>query len=332
MRLIRVLPMLAAFAVASISVAPTTTHAQVAVGVSVTIAPPPLPVYVQPPIPADGYLWMPGYWAYGPGGYYWVPGTWVLPPEPELLWTPAYWSWENNVFIFHRGYWGPRVGFYGGINYGFGYSGFGYEGGYWDHGHFSYNRAVNNIRNVHVTNIYTKSVVNNVSVTRVSYNGGAHGTNARPSSRDEAFEHEHHVAPTSAQEQHERVASSNRALFASSNHGHPAIAATARPAEFKGRGTVPARGAAAPQTAPAMHSTPHPQAEPQMPRNAPVMHSAPPQAMPQPSHNAPGGGARPEPPHETRGGPPEKNDQRGRDQRGPGPDQNGPHDDRHDRQ
>ena len=38
--------------------------AQIAVGISVDIAPPPLPVYDQPPIPGDGYIWTPGYWAW----------------------------------------------------------------------------------------------------------------------------------------------------------------------------------------------------------------------------------------------------------------------------
>ena len=41
--------------------------------VSINIAPPALPVYVQPPCPVDGYLWTPGYWAYGDEGYFWVP-------------------------------------------------------------------------------------------------------------------------------------------------------------------------------------------------------------------------------------------------------------------
>ena len=54
--------------------------------VSVNFAPPALPVYEQPLCPAEGYLWEPGYWAWGPDyGYYWVPGTWVLAPEPGLL-------------------------------------------------------------------------------------------------------------------------------------------------------------------------------------------------------------------------------------------------------
>ena len=42
--------------------------------------PPPLPNYTQPPPPADGYIWTPGYWAWGPAGYYWVPGAWVSRP------------------------------------------------------------------------------------------------------------------------------------------------------------------------------------------------------------------------------------------------------------
>ena len=35
----------------------------------------------------------------------------------------------GGAFFWHEGYWGPHVGFYGGINYGFGYWGHGYEGG-----------------------------------------------------------------------------------------------------------------------------------------------------------------------------------------------------------
>ena len=45
------------------------------------------------------------------------------------------------AMIFHEGYWGPHVGFYGGIDYGFGYTGAGYAGGYWNNGAFYYNRS-----------------------------------------------------------------------------------------------------------------------------------------------------------------------------------------------
>src|SRR5215831_14595185 len=105
--------------------------AHAAVAISVTVAPPPLPVYEQPVIPGPGYIWVPGYWSYGDQGYFWVPGTWVLPPDPDLLWTPGYWSYGDGAYVWNAGFWAPVVGFYGGIDYGYGYYGRGYEGGYW---------------------------------------------------------------------------------------------------------------------------------------------------------------------------------------------------------
>src|SRR5215475_4219924 len=119
----------------------------VSVGISVNFAPPELPLYEQPICPGEGYLWTPGYWAWDADydDYYWVPGTWVLAPEPGFLWTPPYWGWNGAAFVFYQGYWGPRVGFYGGIDYGFGYTGRGYEGGRWEGRHFYYNRTVNNV-------------------------------------------------------------------------------------------------------------------------------------------------------------------------------------------
>jgi hypothetical protein len=84
-----------------------------------------LPVSVRPPAPDPYDIWTPGCWAYAePDGYYWVPGTWVVAPRPGYLWTPCYWGWSGGRYIYHGGYWGERVGFYGGINYGYGVSGF----------------------------------------------------------------------------------------------------------------------------------------------------------------------------------------------------------------
>ena len=75
-------------------------------------------------MPYDGYHWIPGYWAWGGVGYYWVPGTWVMPPRVGVFWTPGYWGFvAGGRYEFHAGYWGERVGFYGGINYGGGYFG-----------------------------------------------------------------------------------------------------------------------------------------------------------------------------------------------------------------
>src|ERR1700745_4122710 len=113
-------------------------------GISIRMGPPPLPLYEQSSCPGDGYIWTPGYWGWSDGSYYWVPGTWVIAPEPGFLWTPAYWGWGGRGFVFNEGYWGPSVGFYGGIDYGFGYSGRGYEGGRWENGRFFYNTTLNN--------------------------------------------------------------------------------------------------------------------------------------------------------------------------------------------
>ena len=217
-----------------------TSFAQVRVGVAITIAPPELPVYEQPICPGDGYLWTPGYWAYGDGDYYWVPGTWVLAPEVGFLWTPGYWGWGDGGYVFYDGYWGPQVGFYGGINYGFGYFGHGFEGGRWDNGHFFYNRAVLNV-NVNVIHNVYNTRINETTVTRVSFNGGNGGINARATAQEEAAAHERHIPPVAAQTEHIQAARSNPELRASTNHGKPPIAATPRPGELKGGGVVAAR-------------------------------------------------------------------------------------------
>ncbi len=220
----------------------STAPAQVAVGVSITVAPPLLPVYDQPPIPGPGYIWTPGYWAWDDGDYYWVPGTWVEPPEVGLLWTPGYWGWNDGIYAWNAGYWGPHVGFYGGINYGFGYGGVGYGGGFWRGGVFSYNRTVNNFGSVHITNVYNKTVINNnVNVTKVSFNGGTGGTNAKPTQQELAAVNEHHVGQTALQTQHQTSASANKDLRLSSNGGHPAVAATSQAGHFSGEGVMATR-------------------------------------------------------------------------------------------
>ena len=48
------------------------------------------------------------------------------------------------------------VGFYGGINYGFGYPGDGYYGGQWRGREFYYNRTVNNVNVKNITNVTAK--------------------------------------------------------------------------------------------------------------------------------------------------------------------------------
>ena len=204
--------------------APAVSFAQVAI--SIRVGPPAIPVYTQPPCPTEGYLWTPGYWAYGPVGYYWVPGVWVAPPRVGLLWTPGYWGFGAGVYGWHAGYWGPHVGFYGGINYGFGYGGVGFVGGAWSGGAFRYNTAVMNVNTTVVRNVYVdRTVVNNTAVVNHASFNGEGGINAHATAGEEAAMREQHVQPTSNQISHEQAMSHDRNQLASMNHGTPGTAA-----------------------------------------------------------------------------------------------------------
>ncbi len=230
--------------------------------VEITVGPPALPVYEQPVCPGDGYLWTPGYWYWDDdiADYYWVPGTWVLAPEVGFLWTPGWWGWGGEAFVFHEGYWGPTIGFYGGINYGFGYFGVGFAGGRWDDGHFFYNRAVMNVNVTNIHNVYN-TTINTTTINRVSYNGGNGGIDARPTAQEEAAEHDRHIPPVAAQEQHVQAARGNPQLRASANHGKPPIAATEKPGELSGHGVVEAKEAGAPYKAADNRGAAEPRAE-----------------------------------------------------------------------
>jgi hypothetical protein len=221
---------------------PATSSA--AVFVSVGFAPPVLPVYVQPPCPQDGLMWTPGFWAYGDDGYYWVPGTWVPAPYVGALWTPGYWGWGNGLYIWHGGYWGPHVGYYGGVNYGFGYMGIGFVGGMWAGGAFRYNTAVVRVNTTVIHNTYVdNTVVHNTTIvnnSHVAYSGGPGGINHPATAQENQYSRETHTAPTAAQTQHETAARTNVNNYASHNGGHPANVATDRPMAGGGRG--PAAG------------------------------------------------------------------------------------------
>jgi WXXGXW repeat (2 copies) len=193
------------------------------VGISVNFAPPPLPVVVQPPVPVEGYIWTPGYWAWGGADYYWVPSVWVPPPAVGLLWTPPWWGWNNGVYAFNEGYWAPTVGFYGGINYGYGYFGNGYWGGRWEGDTFRYNTAVTHVNTNIVHNTYVdKSVVNKqVTANRASFNG-PNGVKAEATAEQKAAAaNAKKMPPTSQQLARQEAASKDHNLQASVNKGHP---------------------------------------------------------------------------------------------------------------
>lgn len=209
------------------------TKANAGVFISVGFAPPILPVYVQPPCPEPNLMWVPGYWAYGPDGYYWVPGAWVPAPYEGALWTPPYWGYEGAVYVFHPGYWGWHVGYYGGVNYGFGYFGRGFVGGRWHDRDFEYNRAVMHVNEtvIHTTYI-DRTVIHDHEIvrdSRVSYNGGPGGIRYQASPQERVAMREQHLAPTQAQQEHVMQARSNRAAYFNANHGRPQQVAAGRP-------------------------------------------------------------------------------------------------------
>jgi len=211
---------------------PQRSDAAVFFGLSVQIGPPALPVYYQPPAPYPNMLWQPGYWAWGPYGYFWVPGTWVAAPQPGYLWTPGYWAYDDAYYTWHPGFWATHIGYYGGINYGFGYFGTGFVGGGWFGNAFRYNTAVTNVNTTVIHNVYVdRTVVNNyynTNVSRVSYNGG-NGVRLSPTAEQLAIARGPHFAMTQEQSTHLQLAQSNRSYLASVNNGRPTDPVVARP-------------------------------------------------------------------------------------------------------
>jgi hypothetical protein len=213
-----------------LSLVPASSRA--GVFVSVGIAPPPLPVYEQPVCPEPGLMWTPGYWSYGPDGYFWVPGAWVPAPFAGALWTPGYWGWRGGRFIFHGGYWGLHVGYYGGVNYGFGYGGIGFAGGMWRGGVFAYNTAVMHV-GVGFHSVYVdRGVVERGYVARdshVAFSGGPGGIHHDRSPEERFAEHDQHRGPSAVQLHHAQAARADKTSYAKNNGGHPAHGAVARP-------------------------------------------------------------------------------------------------------
>jgi len=196
----------------------------------ITTAPPVMPTYDQPYCPGPGYIWIPGYWAWGiPGGYYWVPGVWVFAPRPGYLWTPGYWGFAGGYYGWHQGYWGEHIGYYGGVYYGYGYGGSGYYGGRWNGGVFEYNTSVSRVDNAVVHTTYVdNTVVRNAPETRASYNGPG-GVAAQPTPTEKVAMNEQHLQPTVEQQSHMAVAKSDKTQYASVNNGKPTVTAMNKP-------------------------------------------------------------------------------------------------------
>ena len=192
---------------------------QYASGDVITEAPPPLLQYEQPPIPAEGYIWTPGFYQHSRVGYYWIPGVWVEPPSVGLLWTPGYWGFSGGYYSWNAPYWGPTVGYYGGINYGYGYFGRGYEGGRWDGGRFRYNEAHNNFGDRRFSNSYNAPTQYRGNGGRTSFNGGTNGVRDQPGPGQQLLSPDQRRPPTAAQTQHYGASQGNVGLQQLGNPG-----------------------------------------------------------------------------------------------------------------
>jgi hypothetical protein len=190
-------------------------------------------VYEQPPCPAPNLIWTPGHWRFGLFGFFWVPGVWVPAPYTGALWTPSYWGWSGGRYAYHEGYWGPHIGFYGGVNYGGGYGGIGFAGGTWNGGVFAYNTAVVRVNTDVVRNVYiNRTIVEQTTIineNHTSFNGGPNGVQHVAAPEEQIAEHESHTQPTAFQQQHMAAAKADPSSSFKNNGGHPKNLAVAKP-------------------------------------------------------------------------------------------------------
>jgi hypothetical protein len=75
--------------------------------IQVYIGPPPPPIRyeVRPPMPAEGYAWVDGYWGDRGGRYVWVPGRWQQPPYAGAYWTHPHYDHYQQGWQVHEGHW-----------------------------------------------------------------------------------------------------------------------------------------------------------------------------------------------------------------------------------
>ncbi|MDR3722966.1 MAG: YXWGXW repeat-containing protein [Terracidiphilus sp.] len=207
--------------------------------ISVGFAPPILPVYDVPPCPEPGWIWTPGYWAYGPDGYYWVAGAWVPTPYEGALWTPGYWGWSSGQYIWHTGYWGNHVGYYGGINYGGGYFGIGFAGGEWRGRDFFYNTEVYRVGPGVRYQFRDRGYRDHAYVDRdrhIGFSGGPGGIRHEMDARERMAEHDRHVGATNFQMSHENHFRDDRSSYFRNNNGRPSQMGMERPSGWNAGG------------------------------------------------------------------------------------------------
>jgi hypothetical protein len=71
-------------------------------------APPPPPAPVAEVVvacPGPEFVWLPGYYSYGPGGYFWISGRWALPPRHHSHYFAPHWEHGPRGYIWVGGAW-----------------------------------------------------------------------------------------------------------------------------------------------------------------------------------------------------------------------------------
>ena len=125
------------------------------------------------------------------------------------------------------------MGYYGGVNYGFGYMGVGFVGGEWHGRDFAYNTAVVRVNRTVIRNTYVnETIVHNTTIVnnnRVAYTGGPGGIRHDPTNEERVAMRETHAAPTPIQQQHIQAARMDHANYFKANNGHPQNVAVVRP-------------------------------------------------------------------------------------------------------
>jgi len=188
--------------------------------------PPALFDYDQPFAPSPYSLWVPGYWAHNRIGFFWVPGQWSRAPFIGALWTPPYWGFTGETYRFHPGYWGTHIGYYGGVNYCFGYIGTGFYGGYWRGNEFFYNTAVARVPST-IATVYNHTTIFHGTTyspgagVRASYSGGPGGLRTRPTTSEIVAAHELHLPETRSQVLIRNMSSRTPEAAFNNNQGHP---------------------------------------------------------------------------------------------------------------
>jgi hypothetical protein len=87
--------------VASALAVPAFSQIQVYIGAP----PPPIRYEARPPIPAEGYAWVDGYWGIRGNHYVWVPGAWQRPPYAGAYWTHPHYDHYEQGWQVHEGHW-----------------------------------------------------------------------------------------------------------------------------------------------------------------------------------------------------------------------------------